>query len=104
MCNQAQGVEMKAVLFSALVATGVLVAGAVQASPELATSAGCVKCHDIDKKKKAISFKDVAKKYKGKADAEATIFKTISDPKGDHPELKAKPDEIKTVIKWVLTQ
>jgi cytochrome c len=95
---------MKAVLISALVAAGVLMAGAVQASPELAKSAGCMKCHDIDKKKKGMSFKDAAKKYKGKADAESAMFKTITDPKGDHPEMAAKPDEIKTVIKWVLTQ
>ncbi|MDP1900285.1 MAG: cytochrome C' [Rubrivivax sp.] len=94
---------MKVVLVSALVAAGVLMAGAVQASPELATSAGCMKCHDIDKKKKAEPFKAIATKYKGKAGAEATIFKSITDAKGDHPEMAAKPEEIKTVIKWVLT-
>lgn len=95
---------MKAVLISVLVASGVLMAGAVQASTDLAKSAGCMKCHDIDKKKKGMSFKDAAKKYKGKADAEAAMLKAITDPKGDHPEITAKPDEIKTVIKWVLTQ
>ena len=94
---------MKSVLISAILAAGVLMAGAVHASPELATSAGCMKCHDIDKKKKAATFKAISAKYKGKADAEATIFKSITDPKGDHPEMSAKPDEIKTVIKWTLT-
>jgi cytochrome c len=94
---------MKLVLISAFVAAGVLATGAAQASPELSKSAGCVKCHEIDKKKKGPAFKDSAAKYKGKADAEATIFKTITDPNGDHPEMKASPEDTKTMIKWILT-
>ena len=95
---------MKTLLISAFLAAGVLVAGTVQASPEAAEKA-CGKCHDMDKKKKGPSYKATAAKYKGKADAEATIFKAISDKDGDHPEIKgASPDEIKTVIKWVLAQ
>jgi cytochrome c len=94
---------MKSVLISAFIAAGVLVAGAAQASPELSKSAGCVKCHEIDKKKKGPAFKDSAAKYKGKADAEAVIFKTITDPNGDHPEMKASPEDTKTMIKWILT-
>jgi cytochrome c len=94
---------MKFVLISAFVAAGVLAAGAAQASPELSKSAGCAKCHEIDKKKKGPAYKDSAAKYKGKADAEATIFKTITDPNGDHPEMKASPEDTKTMIKWILT-
>jgi cytochrome c len=96
---------MKAVLLSAIVTAAVLATGAAQASPELAKSAGCTKCHDMDKTKKgAPGFKETAAKYKGKADAEATILKKINDPKGDHPEMKAKPEEIASVVKWILTQ
>jgi cytochrome c len=94
---------MKLVLISALVAAGVLATGAAQASPELSKSAGCAKCHEIDKKKKGPAYKDSAAKYKGKADAEATIFKTITDTNGDHPEMKASPEDTKTMIKWILT-
>ena len=95
---------MKSVLISAFVAAGVLSMGAAQASPELSKSAGCAKCHDIDKKKKgAPAFKDSAAKYKGKADAEATMFKSITDAKGDHPEMKASPEDTKAVIKWILS-
>jgi len=94
---------MKTLLISAILAAGVLTLGTAQASPELSKSAGCVKCHDIDKKKKGPSFKDSAAKYKGKADAEAVIFKTITDPKGDHPEMKASPEDTKSMIKWILT-
>ena len=94
---------MKTILLSAILAAGVLSLGAAQASPELSKSAGCVKCHDIEKKKKGPAFKDSAAKYKGKADAEAVIFKTITDPKGDHPEMKASADDTKSMIKWILT-
>ena len=95
---------MKTVLLSAIVTAAVLSAGAVQASPELAKSAGCAKCHDMDKTKKgAPGFKETAAAYKGKADAEATILKKINDPKGDHPEMKAKPEEIQSVVKWILS-
>lgn len=95
---------MKAVLMSAVVAAAALSAGMAQASPDLAKSAGCVKCHDMDKTKKgAPGFKEVAVKYKGKADAETTILKSINDPKGDHPEIKAKQDDVKAVVKWMLS-
>jgi cytochrome c len=94
---------MKVILVSALVAAGILTAGGALASADLANKDGCMKCHDVDKKKKAPSFQDTAKKYKGKADAEAAVFKSITDPKGDHPEMKASPDDIKTIVKWVLT-
>ena len=69
----------------------------------LSKSAGCAKCHELDKKKKGPAFQESAKKYKGKADAEAVIFKSITDPKGDHPEMKASPEDTKTMIKWILT-
>lgn len=96
---------MKFTLLPLVLAAGLVVAGAAQASPELAKSAGCAKCHEMDKTKKgAPGFKESAAKYKGKADAEATMFKTITDPKGDHPELKASEADTKTMIKWILTQ
>jgi cytochrome c len=95
---------MKAVLLSAVCTAALMSAGMAQASPDLAKSAGCVKCHDMDKTKKgAPGFKEVAAKYKGKADGEATILKKINDPKGDHPEMKAKPEDVTGVVKWILS-
>lgn len=95
---------MKTVLFSAILAAGVLSLGVAQAQtvPDVAKN-NCGKCHELDKKKKGPPYLETAKKYKGKADAEATMFKTITDPKGDHPELKASPEDTKTVLKWILT-
>jgi cytochrome c len=94
---------MQKLLAASLVAAGVLLAGAAQANADLA-KAQCGKCHEMDKKKKGPSYKQTAADYKGKADAEATLFKKITDPKGDHPEMKATPDETRTVLKWILQQ
>lgn len=95
---------MKVLLLSAVVAAALLASGAALASADLAKSAGCAKCHEMDKTKKgAPGFKETAAQFKGKADAEATILKKINDPKGDHPEMKAKPEEVQSVVKWILT-
>jgi cytochrome c len=91
---------MKLVLASALIAFGVLTAGAAQASADLA-NANCGKCHEMDKKKKGPSYKTMAAKYKGN---EAGAVKAITDPKGDHPEVKAKPDDINSIVKWMVQQ
>lgn len=93
---------MKALLTATLLSAGMLLAGAAQANPDLAKDK-CGKCHEMDKKKKGPPYKETAAKYKGKADAEATLFKTITDPKGDHPEMKASPEDTRTVLKWILT-
>ncbi len=94
---------MKAVLIASLVALGALTGGYAHAQEDL-VKAKCGKCHEMDKKKKGPAYKDTAAKYKGKADAEATIMKAIFDPKGDHPEMKASQDEARTVVKWILQQ
>jgi cytochrome c len=93
---------MKSALIASLVTAGVLFAGAAQASPQLAEAA-CGKCHEMDKKKKGPSYKATAASWKGKANAEADLFKLVKDPNGDHPEFKAKDDDTKAVIKWILS-
>jgi cytochrome c len=91
---------MKAVLIAAILAAGVFSVGVARADMEAAKKAGCMKCHEVDKKKKGPAFQESAKKYKGDADA---MYKAMTDPKGDHPELKNSPDEIKAVLGWVKT-
>lgn len=96
---------MKLALIAALVTAGVLSVGVARAAEmsEAAKAAGCVKCHEIDKKKKGPAFQESAKKYKANPDAEGAMFKSITDPKGDHPEIKATPEQIKAALKWVKT-
>ena len=85
-------------------AMGVLAAGAVfaQSGAEVVKSKGCLNCHAVDTKKMGPSFKDVAAKYKGKPDAEATLVAKISAGK-EHPAVKASPDDIKSLVKWILS-
>lgn len=93
---------MRVLLTATLLSAGLLMAGGAQANPDLAKDK-CGKCHEMDKKKKGPAYKETAAKYKGKADAENTLFKAITDPKGDHPEMKATPEDTRTVLKWILT-
>jgi cytochrome c len=60
-------------------------------------------CHDVAAKKMGPSYKEIAAKNKGNADAEAKIIAKLSAGK-EHPEVKAKGDDLKGIVKWVLTQ
>jgi cytochrome c len=96
---------MKSTLMTSLTiaaALGLAVAAAPAAAQEdLAKSSGCLNCHAIDAKKMAPSFKDIAAKFKGKADAEATLTAKLAAGTG-HPAVKAKPEDVKALVKWVL--
>lgn len=83
------------------------------AAEALAKKSGCLKCHSVDKKKDAPSFKETAAKYKGKPDAEAKLFTHLTtNPKvkvdgkeETHDNLKTKNDaEVKNVVQWILSR
>jgi cytochrome c len=90
---------MKTMLVAMAAAAALLGAGVASAQEDLAKSSGCLNCHAVDTKKVGPAFKDVAAKYKGKADAEATLTTKLSEAKG-HPAVKASKDD----VKWVLSQ
>jgi cytochrome c len=94
---------MKAIMIAAVMAAGALATGSASASEALAKSSGCLTCHSIDTKKMGPSFKEIAAKYKGNAAAEGKLVQALSTAKG-HPEVKAKGDDVKTLVKWVLAQ
>jgi len=93
---------MKSIVIAAVVAIGMTAAGAASAQEALAKSSGCLTCHDIATKKMGPAFKDVAAKFKGKADAEATLVAKVSGAK-DHPKVTASEGDVKSVVKWVLS-
>jgi cytochrome c len=83
------------------------------AAEALARKSGCFKCHAIDKKKDGPPYKEIAAKYKGKADAEQKLTTHITtSPKvkidgneEDHETLKSKdPADVKNVVQWVLSR
>ncbi len=80
------------------------------ASAELAQQKTCMACHAIDKKIVGPSYKDVAAKYAGQADAvdklAAKIMKGGSGVWGAVPmpaNPKVSPAEAKQLAVWVLT-
>lgn len=94
---------MKMLVMAAVAAAAFGVAGAASAQEAAAKSAGCLNCHAVDTKKMGPAFKEVAAKYKGKADAQKTLVDKLSSGKG-HPEVKAKGAELDGIVKWVLAQ
>ena len=83
------------------------------AAEALAKKSGCFKCHAVSAKKDGPSFKETAGKYKGKADAEASLVKHLTtNPKvkvdgkeETHDSLKTKnPDDVKNVARWILSR
>jgi cytochrome c len=93
---------MKLLTMTLVASIGLAAANLAHAQEALAKSSGCLNCHAVDTKKMGPAFKDVAAKYKGKADAEATLVAKISDAKG-HPAVKASADDVKSLVKWVLS-
>ena len=99
--------------------TSMLVAGVVYAGGALAADAdggallkknNCLACHSMEKKLVGPAYKDVAAKYRGQADAEATLVAKVS--KGGKgvwgsmmmPPQSAKADDVKTMVQFILAQ
>ena len=93
---------MKLIAMAVVASIALTAAGAASAQEALAKSSGCLNCHAVDTKKIGPAFKEVAAKYKGKADAEATLSAKLSGGK-DHPAVKASADDVKGLVKWVLS-
>ena len=63
-------------------------------------ASGWLKCHSVSADKDGPSYKSVAAKYKGQADAPAKLEKFVS---GHHGGVKAK-DQIKNVVAYILSR
>ena len=78
---------------------------------ENAKKAGCLSCHAVDRKVVGPSYKDVAAKYKGDADAEAKLIKKVRDgSSGVWGKVrmpanlgKMTNEEYKTTVSWILS-
>lgn len=80
------------------------------ASMELAQKNACMACHAVDKKLVGPAYADVAKKYAGQKDAEATLVANIkkggSGKWGPVPmpaQVALSEADAKTLAKWILT-
>lgn len=99
-------VVLAAAAVSASVGAHAVDAGAAKA---LASKSACLACHAADKKLVGPSYKDVAAKHSGQADAVAKVAARIKSggsgmygpvPMPAQPNLK--DDELKLLAEWVL--
>lgn len=83
-----------------------------EAALALAKRSDCFKCHTVDKKKDGPAYREVAKKWRGKSDAESKLYTHVTtSPKvkidGEeeiHGVVKSKDDaEIKNLLRYILS-
>ena len=97
-------------LMAATLAAATL-ASPARANEDLAKKYQCLACHQLDKKLVGPAYKDVAKKYKGQADAPVKMAEKIRKgstgvwgpvpmPAND----KVPEGDAKTLAEWVLKQ
>jgi cytochrome c len=97
-----------AIAILAVIVLGALALPAL-ADEALAKSKGCTACHDLKKKLVGPAYADVAKKYKGDANGQATMVGSIlKGSQGKYgpvpmPPNKVTDDEAKKLAAWVLT-
>ncbi|MDO9252709.1 c-type cytochrome [Hydrogenophaga sp.] len=94
---------------SALLITAGAHAVDAAAAKALASKNACLACHAADKKLVGPSYKDVAAKHQGQADAEAKVVARIKSggsgmygPVPMPPQPNLKDDELKLLAAWVL--
>ena len=103
---------MKRILVAiATLATAFAVSTPALADMALATAKNCMACHAVDKKLVGPSYKDVAAKYAGQADAveklSVKVIKGGSGVWGPVPmpaNAQVSADEAKKLITWIMTQ
>lgn len=95
----------------ATLAAGIAVTTPALADMQLATAKNCMACHAVDKKLVGPSYKDVAAKYAGQADAvEKLSLKVIKGGSGVWGPVpmpantQVSADEAKKLVAWILTQ
>ena len=86
------------------------VAAPAMADEALAKSKNCMACHAIDKKLVGPAYKDVAKKYAGQKDAEATLVthvlkgsKGVWGPVPMPANANVNEAEAKQLVTWVMS-
>jgi len=83
------------------------------AAEALARKSGCLQCHSTTRDKDGPSYKSIAAKYKGKADAQQKLVAFLSTPskikvdgkEDTHKALDTKNEaDVSNVVGWILTR
>jgi cytochrome c len=84
-----------------------------EAAIALAKKSDCFKCHSVETKKEGPAYQEVAKKYRGKPDAEDKLFTHVTTApivkvdgvEEEHQIVKTrKKDAILNLIRWILSR
>jgi cytochrome c len=105
---------MNKILIAIAALAGIFAGGAVHAADaakakQLAQKYNCLACHAEDKKLVGPAYKEVAKKYKGDAGAEAKLVAKVKSGGGGvwgsipMPPNNVPESDIKTIVEWVLS-
>ncbi|KAF0103617.1 MAG: cytochrome c class I [bacterium] len=88
-----------------------LAAGQAAADEATAKTNGCLACHAVDKKMVGPSFKSIASKHKGEANAADKLAASVrAGGKGTWgqvpmpPQAKISDADLKKVLAWILAQ
>ncbi|BBF87605.1 cytochrome c551 [Aquitalea magnusonii] len=100
---------MKKMLLAALLLG--TVAAPAMANLQLAQKNNCLSCHAVDHKVVGPAYKDVAKKYAGDKGAEAKLIAKVKaggsgvwGPIPMPPNAQVSDADVKTLVKWILSQ
>ena len=98
-------------LLVAMTLAGAFATAPALASTQLHNKSGCVACHMVDRKLVGPSYKEIAVKYKGRADAVPYLSQRVrkggpgnwgTTPMAPNDVTKLNDAELKTLITWIL--
>lgn len=102
---------MKSVIVSMIAAAGLMVAGSAFADDALLKKGNCMGCHKMEGKLVGPGFKEISAKYKGDASAQAKLETKVAKGGGGvwgtmpmPPMSAVKPEDIKTMVAYILTK
>ncbi len=103
--------KASALVLAAIGLCGVFAGNAALASQQLHLKSGCVACHFVDKKLVGPSYKDIAAKYKGRADAMTYLSQRVRKggpgnwgviPMAANDVSKLNDADLKALLTWIL--
>ncbi len=105
------GTETSAAVTSNIVSSVLHTEGGAVEAPELARRSGCLGCHNVEVKIVGPAYKDVAAKYRGKAEGLDRVEHQITHGGSGQwgqipmpPFTQFTPEEVEALAKWVLSQ
>ena len=104
------GARLRGLLGASVALAAALGAPAALASPELAQASRCMACHQVDRKVVGPAFREIGRRYAGRADAVPWLARKIREggggawgavPMAANPHVSEA--DAKRLAQWILT-